>query len=174
MIPDDLSNASESVLEIVVDQGERRLAAQCAFADAQDQRASAVVNASTALAGAAVALAAGAAASMKAGRAEYLSNPLVVGAAAAAVGFSIAATLALWALRSRGFHGAGYYPADFIQDVAAGKERRALLIDFALELQGRLSDNRSALEGRGDRFNAAAWTLAATPVFALVVAYVSG
>lgn len=165
MIRDDLKGAGEPVLKLIVEQAEKRLAAQCGFADAQDTRGTSLVNAAAALAAASVALGGGSYIAQKAVEA------LTVGSLVGLVGFTISACLGLWALRSGGFHACGFYPDDFVQDLQANRSTRDLYEDFALDLQIRLTDNKHALNRRGQRTDLAASVLIATPLVALVGAF---
>lgn len=165
MTREDLLNSNEAVLKALVQQAEKRLEAQNAFANAQDQRCGAVINAAVALAAGSAALAAGALSK---------DNHNMVLAAAAAVGaivFTIAAGIAMWANRARDFHSAGYYPHDFSQDLHPSKTEKDLLADFALDLQIRLVFNKSVLSRRGAMANWATGILLASPVLALAAAY---
>ncbi|HQR89312.1 MAG TPA: hypothetical protein PLH31_08625 [Caulobacter sp.] len=158
----ELLAAPEAVLRIVIEQGEKRLAGQIAFADSQDQRGGAIINAAVALAAAAVAL----------GAANITKPSLFVGSVIAVTGFSAAASIAMWALRSRGFHSLGYYPSDFNDDIIEGKTVKDLLVDYAQELQHRLSENKPILDERGTLTNLATWALLGTPIGALIAAYI--
>lgn len=160
MIREDLTDAAEPVLTLIVAQGEKRLDAQGAFADAQDGRGTALVNAAAALAAAALALAGGSFTTLG------LAAPLTIGGFVGFVGFTVAASLGLWALRSRGFHACGFYPDDFVEDIKAGKSLAQLHEDFVLELQIRLAENKRILEGRGQWIDKAAWTMIGTPFVA--------
>jgi len=155
------------VLKTIVEQGEKRLEAQCTFADAQDERGGGLVNAAAALAAASVALAAGAAS------VKGLNDPLTTGAAVGTIGFTAAAAIALWGLRSTSFHSCGWFPNDFAQDIRDRRGEKDLLADFALELQHRLSENKTALDKRGDFYNAGTIALLVTPVVALLLAFLS-
>lgn len=159
----DLLAAPEAVLKIIVEQGEKRLSGQVAFADAQDQRGGAIINAAVALAAAAVAL----------GAANITKPALLAGSIVAVFGFSVAASLAMWALRSRGFHSLGYYPSDFNDDLVSHRNVQDLLADYAQELQHRLSQNKPILDERGALTNLATWVLLATPIAALIMAYIN-
>jgi hypothetical protein len=170
VVRDDLEDADEAVLEVILDQGEKRLTAQCTFADAQDQRGSSIVNSATALAAAAVALAVSSAASSKAHTLGQMLSPLVTGSSVAALGFSVAAAIALWSLKSRGFHGCGYYPKDFTLDLHNKKSLEQIQKDFVLDLQLRLVENGKVLSARGQWFDWASRILIATPAVALVAA----
>lgn len=167
MIRDDLEGAPAPVLGIITEQGEKRLEAQCSFADAQDTRGTSLINAAAALAAAALALGGGSFATL--GR----SAPLTIGSLVAVAGFTAAACVALWALRSDTFHSCGWYPADFVEDLRAGRSADDLRRDFALDLQHRLSQNAATLDTRGRRLNAAAVVMIVTPLAALAVAYVA-
>ncbi|OYW28920.1 MAG: hypothetical protein B7Z44_06635 [Caulobacter sp. 12-67-6] len=78
----------------------------------------------------------------------------------------------MWALRSRGFHSLGYYPSDFNDDIIEGKTVKDLLVDYAQELQHRLSENKPILDERGTLTNLATWALLGTPIGALIAAYI--
>ncbi|MNS62960.1 hypothetical protein D3C72_960430 [compost metagenome] len=155
-------NAADDVVKIIVTQGEKRLEGQCAFAEVQDSRGGALIGASVSLAAAAVAV--GAAAAEIVG----VISPICVGAIVATVGFSTAALLALWSGRACNFHAAGWYPNDFADDVELGRSAREIEIDFALDLQHRLSENRTALIRRGELYNSATYALLGTPLAALI------
>ncbi|WP_438852965.1 hypothetical protein [Brevundimonas nasdae] len=162
MTRDQLMNASDGVMAIVVMQGEKRLEGQCAFAEVQDARGGALVGASVSLSAAAVAVAVGGA------QLVGLGGPVSVGAVIATLGFSLSALLALWSGRACNFHAPGWYPNDFKDDIATGRTVRDLEVDFALDLQHRLSQNRTALIRRGDLYNWATYCLLGTPIAALV------
>ena len=168
MIRDDLEGVDESVLELIVDQAEKRLSAQCAFADAQDQRGTALVNAAAALAAAAVALGGGSIAALGE------TTPVAIGGFVAMLGFTVAACIGLWALKSSGFHAVGFYPNDFTEDAQKKRTLRELREDFILDLQGRLTENGTSLDRRGRRIDRAAIAMILTPVAAMIAAYVLG
>jgi hypothetical protein len=167
MTRDDLLNSNEAVLKALVQQAEKRLEAQNAFANSQDQRCAAVIGAAVAMAAGAAALAAGALSK------DNHNLPLAVGAAIGAVGFTVAAAVAMWANRSRGFHSTGYFPHDFAQDLDPGKTEKDLLTDFALDLQIRLSFNKGVLSARGTAANWATGMLLAAPIAALIAAFLA-
>lgn len=167
MTKDQLMNVTDDVLEIIVHQGEKRLEGQCAFADVQDARGGALVGASASLAAASVAVGAAATEIFKS------FGPVSVGATIATLGFSFAAFLALWASRACNFHSAGWYPNDFARDIEARATAKELRADFALDLQYRLSKNRTALSRRGDLYNWATILLICTPVVSLAFAYLA-
>ena len=162
MTRDQLMSASDGVMSIVVTQGEKRLESQCAFAEVQDARSGALVGASVSLAAAAVAVAVGGA------QLVGLEGPVIAGATIATLGFSLSALLALWSGRACNFHAVGWYPNDFKDDIAAQRTVKDLEVDFALDLQYRLSQNRTALIRRGDLYNWATYCLLGKPVVSLV------
>lgn len=168
MTRDQLMNAPDDVVQIIVMQGEKRLEGQCAFAEVQDARGGALIGASVSLAAASVAVAAAAA--------QWLGFDSVVsvGAICATVGFSAAALLALWSGRACNFHSAGWYPNDFAADLVAGRSADDIQVDFVLDLQHRLSENKAALVRRGDLYNWATYCLLATPVITLIAAVIAG
>lgn len=162
MTRDQLMNAGDAILEIVVAQAEKRLEGQVGFAAVQDARGGALVSASVALGAAAVGIAA-TAISVKG-----VGSPIAIAAIVATVGFALASCFGLWAGRACNFHTAGWYPNDFAADVADRVSRTSLMVDFALDLQIRLSQNRSALVRRGDLYNLATYILLGTPPAALI------
>lgn len=168
MTRDDLRDAGDDVVTLIVAQGEKRLAGQCSFAEVQDTRGAALISASVALAAAAAALAA-AGVQLTGG----MSRVAWAGAVAT-VGFSASAFLALWSTRACNFHSAGWYPNDFADDVSAKRSVAEMTIDFAFDLQHRLSENRTALVRRGNLYNAATITLLGTPLAALMAALMTG
>lgn len=166
MFREDLKDATEPVLALIVAQAEKRLDAQCSFADTQDTKATSLVNAAAALAAAALALGGG---SLALGQ----SGAVTVGAFTGLAGFIAAASLCLAALQSNAFHSCGFYPVDFVGDVKAGRSVRDLHEDFALDLQIRLSENKRSLASRGKLIDSAAWVLSATPPLACIAALFS-
>lgn len=167
MTRDEILNARDDVLAIVVAQGEKRLDGQCTFAEVQDARGGALISASVTLAAAALAVAVAAAEFAEA------RGPISLGSIVATLGFSLSAWLALWSTRACNFHHAGWYPNDFAADIADGRTSRDIAIDFALDLQHRLSENRRALIRRGDLYNRATWVLLGTPLVALLIAFIA-
>lgn len=167
MTKDQLMNGGDAILRIIVSQGEKRLDGQVGFAAIQDARGGALVSASVALGAAAAGIAAGAL-SLKG-----LGSPITVAAIVATIGFGLASFLGLWAGRACNFHSPGWYPNDFADDLSNGTSEMGLLADFALDLQHRLSENRTALIRRGDFYNAATYALLLTPGFALVAAFLA-
>lgn len=167
MTRDQLLNAGDAILKIIVAQGEKRLDGQVGFAAVQDARGGALVGASVALGAAAAGIAAGALSL------RGLGSPISVAAIVATVGFGIASFLGLWASRACNFHAAGWYPNDFAQDVADRVAETALLADFVLDLQIRLSENKTALIRRGDFYNAATYALLVTPAAAVIAAIIA-
>lgn len=159
----DLIPAKDEVLQIILAQCRDRLAAQNEFATAQDGRASTIINAGVAL-GAAATAAVAAILSQ-----ESPSSTLMVPAFLASIGFTAAASLALWEFRSKVFHSSGFYPADFIDDIKADKSERDLLIDFILDLQYRLDENLKSLKSRQRISNLAALLVILTPLLSLVL-----
>jgi hypothetical protein len=157
-----LMRAADDVVEIVVTQGEKRLEGQCAFAEVQDARGGALVQAAVALAAAAAGVCAGAAGL------KGIESPLAWAAGMATLGFSVASLLALWASRACNFHSPGWYPNDFADDLVNSRCVRSIRADIALDLQIRLSQNFTALNRRGGLYNAATIALLATPIVALV------
>lgn len=162
MTRDQLLSAPDGIVKIIVTQGEKRLEGQVAFAAVQDARGGSLVSASVALAAAAVGVA------MAGLTLKGLASPITVGAIAGGLGFSVSSFLGLWASRACNFHAAGWYPNDFAADVAERRPVAELEVDFALDLQSRLSENMTALVRRGDFYNAATYVLLATPILALV------
>lgn len=59
-------------------------------------------------------------------------------------------------------------PNDFAGDIVARRTVSDINIDFALDLQHRLSENRTALVWRGSLYNGATITLLVTPLAALI------
>lgn len=164
MTREQLLNAGDAIVKIIVAQAEKRLEGQVAFAAVQDARGGALVSGSVALGAAAAAVAAGAF------TLKGIGSPIGLSAAVATLGFSSAAFVALWASRACNFHSSGWYPNDFAQDLADGKTVKELDADFALDLQIRLSQNRTALIKRGDLYNAATYVLLGTPLVTLLIA----
>ncbi len=164
MTRDQLMNAEDGILKVIIAQGEKRLDGQCAFASVQDARSGSFVGASVALAAAALTVAA-AAITLKG-----VASPVAVGAIVATIGFSTSSFLGLWGSRACNFHAAGWYPNDFADDVTDGRSLKDLDVDFAIDLQCRLSENRTALIRRGDFHNAATILLLATPLLGLIAA----
>lgn len=167
MTKDQLMGAADDVVEIVVTQGEKRLEGQCAFAEVQDARGGALVQAAVALAAAAAGVCAGAAGL------KGVESPLAWAAGAATLGFSVSSLLALWASRACNFHSAGWYPNDFADDLTNKRCAKSIRSDIALDLQIRLSQNFTALNRRGELYNAATIVLLATPVASLVVGLIA-
>lgn len=167
MTRDMLMKVDDVVLEIIVQQGEKRLEGQCAFAAVQDERSGSLVGASASLAAAAVAVGA-------AGTEIFDGfGPVSFGAVIAALGFCVTAGLALWSGRAKNFHSAGWYPNDFAHDVERGASPKELKVDFAMDLQMRLSQNHSILASRGKRYNYATYVLVGTLVVSLIAAYLA-
>lgn len=165
MTRDQLLAAKPGIVTLIREQGEKRLENQCSFMDALDVKGSALLAGASSLAAAATAVASGAAA---------LKPPLealVWGGAVSAIGFTIAAILAVISQRSSGFHSVGWYPNDFKDDLDNGATKEAVEADFVVVLQSRLSENRNILARRGDLQNWGSYALLGTPVVALITAY---
>lgn len=167
MTRDQLLQAKPGIVNLIREQGELRLANQAAFADAQEVRGSALLTAAVALAAAATTVACGAAAL------KGIGPGPVAGAVVAAAGFTLAALLAVRAMTSTGFHSGGWYPQDFDDDVANGLSQEAVQADFVLALQSRLSENKPVLERRGRTLDWSGYFLIATPLAALITAYLA-
>ena len=167
MTRDQLLDAKPGIVALIRDQAEKRLDAQCGFAVAQDAKGSALLTAATSLAAASAAVCA-------AGLA--LDNdllPLLVGTGLATIGFTLAGGLAVWALRSEGFHAVGWYPQDFADDLAQKLPAETIEADFVIALQSRLAENKAVLERRGNRLNSSSYLLFGSPLAAAVVAMVA-
>jgi hypothetical protein len=164
MTRDQLLKAKPGIVALIREQAEKRLENQCGFADAQDGKGGALLTASASLAAASAAVAA-------AGLAlERDVLPLLVGTGLATIGFSLAGGLAVWALRSEGFHAVGWYPQDFEDDLARKASAETVEADFVIALQSRLSENNQILERRGDRLNWSSYLLFGSPLAAAIAA----
>ena len=160
MINPNLSSAPDTVRKIILDQASSRLESQCAFAASQDSRAVTLISASASLAAASAGIAIAAASG------DRLA--LAWAASVATIGFVVTAGASLYSLRSRGFHSKGWYPHDFLDDLAAGKDAAAIETDIIEDLEIRLRHNAKVLSERGRVFNLAAIVIALTPICALV------
>jgi len=167
MTRDQLLKAKLGIVALIRDQGEKRLESQCTFMDALDSKGGALLTAAASLAAAATAVASGAAAL------DAPAIPVMWGAGVAAVGFTVSALLAVLSQKSSGFHSVGWYPQDFAADITAEASKEELEADFVIALQERLSENKRILERRGDLQDWASYALAASPVVALIIAYLA-
>jgi hypothetical protein len=166
MTREQLLEAKPGIVSLIRDQGERRLENQCSFMDALDVKGSALLTGSSSLAAAAAAVASGAAA---------LKPPLealIWGGTTSAIGFTVAAILAVISQRSSGFHSVGWFPRDFAADLENEVSMEGLEADFVVALQPRLSENRKILARRGDLQDWGSYVLLGTPLAALITAYV--
>lgn len=165
MTREQLLTAKPGIVALIREQGEKRLENQCSFMDALDVKGSALLTGASSLAAAATAVASGAAA---------LKPPLealIWGAAISAIGFTAAAVLAVLSQRSSGFHSVGWFPHDFVDDLANEVTKEAMEADFIVALQPRLSENRKILARRGDLQDWGSYVLLGTPLAALITAY---
>lgn len=167
MTRDQLLKAKLGIVALIREQGEKRLENQCTFMDALDAKGGALLTAGASLAAAATAVASGAAAL------DTPAVPVMWGGGAAAVGFTLSALLAVLSQKSSGFHSVGWYPQDFAADIAEELSREEVEADFVVALQERLSENKAVLERRGDLQDWASYALAASPVLALITAYLA-
>ena len=156
----------DPLAKLIREQAEVRLDAQQAFANAQDVRAVALLSAGATLAAGAAAVA---------GSALTSSSPhaaVAGGAVVAVIGFTLAAALALGALKSATFEARGYHPSDFADDQA--RPFADVEAEVVTALDQRLKNNAETLKARGEAFNRAAVGLLATPAVAVVVAVIVG
>lgn len=166
MTRDQLLQAKPGIVALIRGQGEKRLENQCGFASAQDSKGSALLTAASSLAAASAAVGAACLAL------ERDVQPLLVGTTLATIGFSVAGALALWALRSEGFHAVGWYPQDFADDLDQKLPSEYVEADFVIALQSRLSENKVILERRGDRLNWSSYLLFGSPLIAALAALI--
>ena len=157
----DLAGADEAVLKVIVEQGEKRLSAQCDFVEVQEARAGDFSTAAATIAAGAVAVA-----GATIGNAGHM---LFSAASVATVGFSAAAAVAFWSIRSGDFDSVGWYPVDFVDDLRNKRSGAEVRNDFILDLDIRLSRNAASLARRGKLFNIAAGLMVATAPLALMV-----
>ena len=132
--PTELMTATDDSLDLIVQESDKRIAAQVQVMLATDSRSNALLAAGTALAAASFGVAAS----------QYQSqqfSPLVVGAVVTATTAAVAAALAVWALWPRGVETSGWSPILFLPDLRASKSKKQILAEIAAHNQAKIDGN---------------------------------
>ena len=159
----DLAPASEKTLRVIVEESDKRIAAQVQVMLATDSRSNTLLSAAAALAAAAFGVAAS----------QYPTqglSPLVVGSAVFALSAAIAALAAVHALWPADIDVQGWSPKLFVEDLASAKSNHDLLTEIAALNQSKSDGNarcNKMIAGRVKRSMAA---LALAPIFGALAA----
>jgi hypothetical protein len=156
----EFEKAPEDLLSEIVRQAEARLAVQTQFALAADQRALSLTNLYGSMT---VALLAGAIAALSEG-----FRPIAFAAAGAGTMTFIATVLVALATRPSAFATVGNDPANWLEDIAAGRSLHDARADTARVYDEALKKNRSRMKAQTRLINSAlVMMLLAGPVAAL-------
>jgi hypothetical protein len=159
----DLAGATESTLKLVVEESDKRLAAQVQVMLAVDSRSNSLLSVSATLASAAF----GVAAAQVSGKGL---SPLVVGAAGLSATALAAAFFAISALRPRALHTAGWSPVRFKGDIEKGKSATAILAEMAAHNQSKINENTTCNATISKRVEWAMRFLAGAPMVGAALA----
>jgi len=130
----DLVGAAESTLKLVVEESDKRLAAQVQVMLAVDSRSNTLLSV-------AVTLAAGSFGIAASQVTDHGLSPLVVGATGLSATSLAAAVFAVVALLPRHLHTAGWSPGLFKSDIEKGKTHKAILAEMAAHNQSKINEN---------------------------------
>ena len=161
--PAELSAADPATLAFIVQESDKRIAAQVQLMLAADTRSNTLLSVATALSAAAVAVAAG----------QPLSTgltPLAAGALAFAAGAAASAAASAWALSPILVDIAGWSPRLFVGDIAARKSPELVLAEVAVQNQRKIDANILAGDRIIVRTRLAMILLASAPVIAALAA----
>lgn len=158
--------ASSKMLDLILSEATQRLAAQSAFAQAADQRASLLSGANAALCAAAVGVFAQSLVSAK-----YL--PVLVSAMVAAAGFGVATWLAMRSAKCADFHPPGFYPIDFTDDLKTGKSFHEIRSEMAAIYDTRIDFNGRKLVWRGRQTDRSTNAMLVTPFLTIAAAFIT-
>lgn len=164
--PAEFASAHTDTLALVVQESDKRIAAQVQVMLASDSRSNTLLSASTALAAAAFGVAA----------AQYPTqhlSPLVVGSTAFAVIACVAAGAAVRTLWPVNVDIQGWSPRLFRDDVKAGKAHTAVLAEVACLNQQKIDENAKCNEAAARRVKATMVLLAVAPLVGALAAALS-
>jgi hypothetical protein len=130
----DLEIADAETLSLIVQESEKRIAAQVQVMLATDARSNTLLSVASALAAAAFGTAAAQFPTQK-------FSPFVIGATVTAVFAFIAAVGAVIALWPRPLHIQGWSPRLFKSDLEKNKPLQTILAEMAVQNQGKIEDN---------------------------------
>jgi hypothetical protein len=159
----DLAGASEETLNLIVQESDKRIAAQVQLLIAKDSRSNTLLSASAALAAAAFGVAASQATTQ-----GY--SPLVLGSIAFAVFAAAAAVAAVVALWPVNIELQGWSPRLFKEDVAISKPHKDVLTEVAAFNEQKIAGNDKANKTAASRATIAMALLAAAPIAGSVAA----
>jgi hypothetical protein len=162
----DFAKADDDTLALILNEGDKRLAAQVALMLSADTRANAILAGSVGLAAAGFAIAAGTI--DKSGQGPLFAAALVF--ALMATVSAIAAVMALW---PTGIAPQGWNPTLFGDDIAAGATPHAMRVEMCRQIAKRIGINRSCAATLTRRIRVSMILLAASPFAGGVAATVT-
>lgn len=155
--PDKYENAKEGVLDLILEESDKRVGAQVQLMLAADSRASGILSGCVALAAAGVGFAV-----------SQLADPSPLFWASLAFGAweAVGACMALWSLWPEGVRPQGWAPVTFETDL--GKTKVRVQAEMAAFLQDRIEKNRITADRLANRVKAAMLFAATGPIAGLV------
>ena len=160
--------ADDELVTMLMQEADKRVAAQIDLLKASDARATGLVAAGVAVAVAAIAIAASAAGKTDAVILFWASTGLVAGA-------MLSTVLAVWALWPCKVEPPGWDPDSFLDDAKTSRKYSEIKIEAVALLQRRLDKNRLTSLILGSRSELSLIALAGAPVSALALsAFASG
>jgi hypothetical protein len=153
----DFASANDDMLNLILTEGDKRLAAQGALMLAADTRASGVLAAAVALAAAGIAVAAGE--SAKTSITPLLTSAAVFGIFAIAA--AVAAVMALWPTNVQSL---GWNPALFVEDMSKGIGLLEVKAQMCAQLTKRIRTNRACASGLSLRIRISMLLLVLAPI----------
>lgn len=155
--------ADSALVDMLLQETDKRVAAQVDLLKAGDARALGLVAAGVAVAAAGVAIAAGTAGKMESSVLFWASTGLVAASLTSS-------SLAAWALWPCKVEPQGWDPDTFLDDAASGRPYTDIKIEAVALLQRRLDKNRLVSLILGSRAELALVALLSCPVLALILA----
>ncbi len=152
----DLQGASPETLKMILEEGDKRVAAQAEVMLAADARSNGILAASTALAAAGFAVAAD--------QVGEASAVLFIAAATFACVTTLSALAAVWALWPEFLNVPGWSPRLFVEDIARGKTDQQIAAEMAALAQSKIDENEICNRKLAKRSKAAMLLLAAGPL----------
>jgi hypothetical protein len=164
---DDLDGAEAGVLDLIVEESDKRIGAQVQLMLANDLRANGILAAAATLAAGAFALAAS--------QLGKDGNTHILAASVAVAVLALAATIAAtWSLLPKPVDVQGWSPHLFVLDIQAKKSAHRIKAEIAALNQEKLNANEILNKELARRIRWAMGYLAASPVAGGVVLLISG
>ena len=160
--PSDYAVASPRTKDLLMSEAEKRLAFQMSLFASSDTRAVGILSAAVTLGAAAVALAG------LGFEEQTISWPLVISGSAAVCLTSCSAYFALRALFPKATKPPGWYPSEFLDDLAKQKTLQTIKAEIIDHYEKRLRHNKTLKESLDKQIKKAMLLLAIAPLCALL------